>query len=198
MRGRHLQWAVAFLLPLVLLTVSLAAAADKERMDDLAVSLENKEITVSVALVNGFSQEVVHDLQNGIPKDFYFYFLLKKVEAGWFFDEEVLAKTIRFTVKYDSLKKQFLVTRRDGTLVEEVLLDSLEEVKGLISKISSVRIAPLSLLKPRRTYYISVKAQMKASELPLYLDYFLFFIPFLELDTPWADSKTFSQEALPG
>jgi hypothetical protein len=61
----------------------------------------------------------------------------------------------------------------------------------LISKLNNVKIAPLSLLKPRRTYYVSVKAQMKASKLPLYLDYFLFFIPFLELDTPWADSNTF-------
>jgi len=77
-------------------------------------------------------------------------------------------------------------------VVEEFLLDSLQAAEGLISKLNNVRITPLSLLKPRGTYYVSVKAQMKAAKLPLYLDYFLFFIPFLELDTPWADSNTFN------
>jgi hypothetical protein len=52
-------------------------------------------------------------------------------------------------------------------------------------------VAATDQLRRRTTYLISVKAEMKAPRLPLYLDYFLFFIPFLELDTPWADSAPF-------
>jgi hypothetical protein len=186
MRGSRLLWILllAFLL-------SKEARAAGERIVNLNVSLKGGEITLSAELVKGFSRQVVQDLQNGIPKDFYFYFLLKRKQKGWF-DEEIYAKTLRYTVKYDRLKNQFLVTRRDGVVVEEMVLENLEAAEGLISKINGVRMAPLSLLKPKGSYYISVKAQMKASKLPLYLDYFLFFIPFLELDTPWADSRTFN------
>jgi hypothetical protein len=46
-------------------------------------------------------------------------------------------------------------------------------------------------LKRGKNYLVSVKAEMKAPQLPLYLDYFLFFIPFLEIDTEWRDSATF-------
>jgi hypothetical protein len=38
---------------------------------------------------------------------------------------------------------------------------------------------------------VSVKAEMKAPQLPLYLDYFLFFIPFLEIDTEWRNTAPF-------
>jgi hypothetical protein len=180
-----LLFSMALLLPEI-----PARAAGRERITHLSVSLANGEITVSAQLERGFSHQVVRDIQNGIPKDFYYYFLLKRKQKGWF-DDEILSKTLRYTVKYDNLKKQFLVTRRDGVVVEETLLENLDAVESLISKVNNVKISPLSLLKPSRSYYVSVKAQMKASKLPLYLDYFLFFIPFLELDTPWADSNSF-------
>jgi len=162
-----------------------------ERIGHLTVSVEEGEIAISVELMRGFSHQVIRELQNGSPKDFYFYFLLKRRQTGWY-DDELVSKTLRFTVRYDRLKEQYLVTRRDGSVVEELQLDNLESAEGLISKLRKVKIAPLSLLRPKSSYYVSVKAQMKAAKLPLYLDYFLFFIPFLELDTPWADSNTFN------
>lgn len=171
-----------------------AFSAGEERIRNVEVSIEKGEITVSAELVHGFTPQVIVDLQNGIPKDFYFYFLLKKEQTGWF-DEEILSRTIRYSIKFDNLKKQYLLTRRDGSLEEEILSESFPAAEALISKINHVRIAPLALLNPKRTYYVSVKAQMRASQLPLYLDYFLFFIPFLEIDTPWADSRPFTRRS---
>ena len=95
-------------------------------------------------------------------------------------------------MKYDTLKKQYRVIRREGEKVTESLWDEFESMQRLISKIDHVKIAPVGLLSARHRYIVSVKAQMKAAKLPLYLEYFLFFIPFLELDTPWSDSSSFS------
>jgi hypothetical protein len=61
----------------------------------------------------------------------------------------------------------------------------------MVSQVDRIPVATTDHLRRRTTYLISVKAEMKAPRLPLYLDYFLFFIPFLELDTPWADSAPF-------
>jgi hypothetical protein len=166
-------------------------AAGKERIQNVTTEIRNREIVVSADLVRGFTNETIRDIQNGISKDFYYYLVLKRKQKSWY-DEEVFSKTLQYTVKYDTLKKQYRVIRSEEDKVSESLLDDFESMRQLISRIDHVKIAPVGLLNARHRYIVSVKAQMKAAKLPLYLDYFLFFIPFLELDTPWSNSSAFS------
>ncbi|MGH7273902.1 MAG: DUF4390 domain-containing protein, partial [Nitrospiria bacterium] len=169
------------------LLLSAVGEASDERIANLVIQITNTDILASANLIRGFSRTTEEDIQNGIPKDLFYYLLLKRRQPLWF-DEEMISKTIKYTVKYDLLKKQYLVTRRiDGTLQQEVLEDFMA-MKRLISTINNVKIADVHVLNDQDTYYISIKAEMKATKLPLYLDYFLFFIPILEVDTPWADS----------
>lgn len=166
-------------------------AAGSERIKNVVTEIKNQEIVVTAELVGGFNREILNDIHDGIPKDFYYYLLLKRKQKNWF-DEEILAKTIRYTVKYDTLKKKYAVVQRDGERVVENTVDDLETMKQLVSKIDQVKLAPVNVLRSRNRYYVSVKSQMKAAKLPFYVDYFLFFIPFLEIDTPWADSDSLS------
>lgn len=166
-------------------------AAGPERMKNVITEIKNQEIVVTAELVDGFSREIINDIQDGIPKDFYYYLLLKRKQKNWF-DEEILAKTVRYTVKYDTLKKKYAIVQRDGERVVENTVDDIETMKRIVSKVDHVKLAPISFLKSRNRYYVSVKSQMKAAKLPFYVDYFLFFIPFLEIDTPWADSESLS------
>jgi len=168
-----------------------AAAAGRERIKNVSVEIIEEEIAVSAELVSGFNSDIVRDIQNGIPKDFYYYLLLKRKQKNWF-DEELLSKTIRYTVKYDTLKKQYRVTQIEGEKTTESVFDDFEGMKQKVSRVERVKIAPLQALKSRYRYYVSVKSQMKAAKLPFYGDYLLFFIPFLELDTPWSDSDVIS------
>jgi len=172
---------------LLTLFFSAVGEASDERIANLVIQITNTDILASANLIRGFSRTTEEDIQNGIPKDLFYYLLLKRRQPLWF-DEEMISKTIKYTVKYDLLKKQYLVTRRiNGTIQQEVLEDFMA-MKRLISTINNVKIADVHVLNDKDTYYISVKAEMKATKLPLYLDYFLFFIPILEVDTPWADS----------
>ncbi|MFQ5597607.1 MAG: DUF4390 domain-containing protein [Nitrospiria bacterium] len=171
------------------------SADGKERIRNVEVEIVNRDIIVSADLRGGFDKKTVEDIQNGITKDFYYYILLKKKEKNWF-DEEVDAKTLRYSVKYDTLKKDYLLIISDGARIVERHVTDFEEMKNIVSRVHKIKLAPASLLNPRHRYYVSLKSQMKAAELPFYLDYFLFFIPFLELDTPWADSPLISLEGL--
>lgn len=162
-----------------------------ERISDLTVKTAPQgEILVSARLLQAMRGNVVNDIQHGIPKDLFYYVLLMKRQAAWF-DEELLSKTIKYTIQYDVLKKQYRVTIRHETGATNRIVENFQELVDLISKIDNVKIAEMKMLKPKETYYVSVKAQMKASRLPFYLKYLLFFIPVLELDTPWADSAPF-------
>lgn len=184
------KWFISFFLILLVVPEGLFAAGS-ERIRNVVTEVKNQEIVVTAELVDGFNREIIRDIHDGIPKDFYYYLLLKRKQKSWF-DEEILAKTIRYTVKYDTLKKKYAVVQREGERTVENTVDDLETMKRIVSKIDQVKLAPVSVLRSRNRYYVSVKSQMKAAKLPFYVDYFLFFIPFLEIDTPWADSDSLS------
>lgn len=184
------KWFIFFFLILLVVPEGLFAAGS-ERIRNVVTEVKNQEIVVTAELVDGFNREIIRDIHDGIPKDFYYYLLLKRKQKNWF-DEEILAKTIRYTVKYDTLKKKYAVVQREGERTVENTVDDLETMKRIVSKIDQVKLAPVSVLRSRNRYYVSVKSQMKAAKLPFYVDYFLFFIPFLEIDTPWADSDSLS------
>lgn len=171
----------------VFMITAPAVASAKGRIGNVRVDVIGEEIVVSADLTRGFNQDISRDIHNGIPKEFYYYILLKRKEKRWF-DEEIRSKTVRYTVKYDTLKKDYLILLNDDGKVVEKHTSDIQEMKKIVSRIDRIPFAPAKVLGNSRRYYISVKSQMKAAKLPFYLEYFLFFIPFLEIDTPWADS----------
>ncbi len=193
--ARTLFWlGLFFLLQFSWFGVKEGWTAD-ERISDLTVKTAPQgEILVSARLLQAMQGKMMNDIQHGIPKDLFYYVLLMRRQAAWF-DEELLAKTIKYTIQYDVLKKQYRVHIRHETGATNRIVENFQEMVDLISKIDNVKIAEAKMLKPKETYYVRVKAQMKASRLPFYLKYLLFFIPVLELDTPWADSAPFYASA---
>ncbi|MBI5746017.1 MAG: DUF4390 domain-containing protein [Nitrospirae bacterium] len=165
-----------------------SALADDEKITDLSVTIQNKDILVSAKLIKAINSTIEEDIKNGIPKDLFYYILLKRKQNIWI-DEEILSVTLKYTIKYDILKKQYIVTSREGTKNSQRVIENYQEMVDLSSRVNNVKLADTDILNAKESYYVSVKAQMKATAIPLHLDYFFFFIPFLELDTPWADSS---------
>lgn len=187
----HKRLSIKYLiLSLIFLLSSLAIAGEEKISDPAATIQNNKDILISAKLIKAFNNSIEEDIKNGIPKDLFYYILLKKKESIWF-DEEILSVTIKHTIKYNILKKQYIVTTREGTKNSQRVFENYQEMVDLISRINNVKLADTDLLKAKDSYYVSIKAQMKATTIPFYLDYFFFFFPFLELDTPWADSSIF-------
>ena len=165
--------------------------AGEERIAGLSATVvRNDEIRVSARLIRWMNPKLQEDIQNGIPKDLFYTIVLKKRIPGWF-DEEMSSETIKHTIKYDVLKKQYLITTHEDQDTAQRVAETEQEMTDLISEINNVKMTLAKNLKTRHTYYVSVKAEMKASRLPFFLDYILFFIPVPELDTPWANSAPF-------
>jgi hypothetical protein len=166
-----------------------------ERISGLTVQMTPQgEILVSARLLDAMQSKTVNDIQHGIPKDLFYYVLLMKRQTGWF-DEELLSRTIKYTIQYDLLKKRYRVHMRRDTGEMSHIIENFQEMTDLISKIDNVKITETKTLNPKETYYVRVKAQMRASRLPFYLRYLLFFVPVLELDTPWADTAPLRPKA---
>jgi len=166
--------------------------AAEARMDAVRVERQNGLLVVSAVLRNGFGKKTLDDLHNGLPKDFYYNLVLKRKQKN-FLDEEILAKTLRYTVRYDTLKRQYAVTKDDGINPQTTTWDDLESMQRAVTTIDRIPLARVDLLLPDRRYYVDVQAQMRAARLPFYQEYLLFFIPFLEIDTRWAHSGAFTR-----
>jgi hypothetical protein len=178
-------------LALIAAALALPVQAGNERIANLRVAVpSNNEIRVSAELIRWLDPALEEEIRNGIPKDLFFTFVLLKRTTAWF-DEEIASKTVQHTIKYDVLKKQYLITTWEGDKNEQRVVESTQAMIDLISRADHVKIAFSKTLKKRYTYYVSVKAEVKESRLPFFLEYILFFIPVLELETPWASSAPF-------
>jgi len=167
----------------------LAYGAD-ERIDQLSVKQQDGRIYVSAVLSPGLGSHLDDDLRQGLAKDLYYYLVLKQRQRVWF-DEEIVAVTIKHSIKYDLLKREYVVTSRLPSGTTQTILPDFPSARNLVSRVDHIPVADVSSLRRGKKYLVSVKAEMRAPQLPLYLDYFLFFIPFLEIDTEWRHSGTF-------
>lgn len=180
---------LAILATCVFLWTSAGVAATG-RISDILITRGNNELLVSARLTGGFTPEIKKEIINGVSKEFFYYLVIKRVMSNWL-DEEKISGTIKYSIKYDILKKQYLVTRETGDLSEEQIFDSYDSMVAWVSEVDRINITPLNLLNKRLQYYVSIKAEMKAGELPFLLRYLFFFVPYSRFSTEWYDSGIF-------
>ena len=182
------------LLLLCLLAVVPAAQAQEE-ITDVRVSVHPQAVAISAQLSGGLPDKVGNEITNGIRKELYYYVVLKRQVPLWK-DEEIASATVRFSIRYDLVKKQFIVIHRQHEKTTRHLVTQFDDVRRLISHIRDVTI--LVATPPRRgdSYYVSIKAEMRSAKLPVYIEYFLFFLPVAQLTTPWTNSDSIPMDDL--
>lgn len=173
-----------------LVIIPPAISAEKS-ITDIQVTGRKGHILVSASYKGGFTEQIKKEMRKGIPREFFYYIVLKREIPNWL-DEEKTAKVIKYTIKFNTLKNQFIVLKEVDNLRQELIYDSYEEMLREISRIENVEIAPLSMISSFHRYYVSIKAEIKAGKLPFLLKYFMFFIPYSEFSTDWVYSEKFT------
>ncbi len=186
--------ALAILSTCMFLWTSAGLAA-AESISDILITQGNDELLVSAQFKGGFTPEIRKEIINGVSKEFYYYLVIKRVLPNWL-DEEKISGTIKYTIKYDILKNQFLVTRTTGALSEERIFDSYDSMVATLSKIDRMSLTSINVLNKRAKYYVSIKAEMKSGELPFLLRYLFFFVPYSRFSTDWYNSRVFMAKDL--
>lgn len=192
MKRIHIAILIIYVISFSYITPALAGDA---RISDINVILNKDSIIASARLVNGFDKRIEEEISSGIEKDIVYEIVLRKKMSGWF-DEGVVSKEIKYSIKYDLLKKQYTVKIQDEGNKEKIVL-IYDEVKAIVSRIENVMVAQRKLIEPNEEYYASVRAEMKDKKISFFLDYFLFFIPFSDINTSWAESAPFKVEKKP-
>ena len=178
--GRFI-WAV-FLSTCLLLCPARVFAADAT-LANIILTNTRDNLLLYLTVENAFPPKIEKTIKSGVPATFAFYVKLNKVRSFWK-DEEIADITITHTLKYDNLKKVYIVIR-SGETGGPKIIKSFEEAKKLMAEVDGLTIGALKWLEKGQQYQISAKAKLSKLTLPFYLHYVLFFMSIWDFETDW-------------
>ncbi|MBI4775312.1 MAG: DUF4390 domain-containing protein [Deltaproteobacteria bacterium] len=159
--------------------------AENATIDDVLITPAGEHLLLYCRARNCFTEEMNRAILSGIQTTFTFRVQFYKETRLWF-DEELADLHIDHTIKYNSLKRQFVVTIGDGRSGNEnITLREFYKAKALLTELNGIQLAPLTGLDPEATYRLRVKAELNKVRLPFYLHYVLFFVSLWDFETEW-------------
>ena len=180
---RHPQPLALFLLFCLLLQFPSPLQAAEATLSEIIVTNTQDDLLVFFDIEGSFTREMEEAILNGIPATFTIIIRLYRTRTLWF-DASIADIRLEHTIKYDSLKNEFRVTRSQDPENELVTKD-FEEAKRAMTEIRNIEVIPLKELEPGARYQLRVKAELEKVRLPLYLHYVLFFVSLWDFETDW-------------
>ena len=173
--------------PLLLLGILLigleSASAQEARLTNITVSNTRDDLLLYLNLEGAFSEKLKKAILSGLPATFSFLAKLKSVRNIWV-DKEIADITVTHTIKYDNLKKEFIV-KRSWKNDEPEVTKSFSEAQKWMTEVNSLKVIPLGQLEKGQQYQLRTKAEVSKQTLPFYLHYVLFFVSLWDIETDW-------------
>lgn len=170
------------LIGLILLLQTRVLAQDAQ-LTNIIVTNTRDDLLLYLSVEGAFREKTETAITSGVPATFSFFINLYRTRSFWV-DKQIVEITVTHTIKFDPIKKQFIVTRswEDD---KPIILDSYEEAKKLMTEVDSLKIIPLDQIEKGKRYQIRAKAELNKLTLPFYLHYVLFFVALWDFETDW-------------
>jgi len=157
--------------------------AQDATLTNIIVTNTRDDLLVYLTVEGAFREKMKKAILSGVPTTFSFFIQLNRVRNFWP-DKEIVEIDITHTIKYNNLKKEFVITR-SWENNQPIVTKSFVEARKLMSEIDSLKAVPLNLLEKGSQYQIRAKAQLSKLTLPFYLHYVLFFVSLWDFETDW-------------
>jgi hypothetical protein len=180
------QVAVTVILLLMLLPSSGAC----QEIAGLSVRLVNGDIYASFSLELDAGR--LQELREGIDKELKLYVDLFRVWKSWP-DEFVLGKAFTRRLRIDNIKKEYVATSFDGSVIIERRFRSPESLLGWVLSVRDLKLAGTRDLQPGQ-YFVRVTAESKVRKLPPVIGYLFIFVKETDFKIS-QDSPHFTVEA---
>ena len=180
---RHPRIYLILLLLCLLWSYPSPLQAAEATLSDIIVTNTQEDLLVFFDIQGCFTREMEEAILNGIPTTFTIIIRLYKTRTLWF-DGSISSLRLEHTIKYDSLKNEFRVTRSEDNN-NEIVFKEFEKAKKVMAEISNIEVVALKELQRNSKYQLRVKAELEKVRLPLYLHYVLFFVTLWDFETDW-------------
>lgn len=175
--------AVFFAASILFMSIHGLAMAKDAKLTNIIVTNTRDDLLVYLTVEGAFTQNMEDAINSGVPASFSYSVNLYRSRGMWF-DKKLVDLTITHTIKYNSLRKEYSVTRSWDTN-SPVVVRSFDTAKKLMAEIDSLKVIPLEQLKKGNQYQIQAKAKLSRVTLPYYLHYVLFFLSLWDFETDW-------------
>ena len=180
--SRLMLSAGAVLMSLIFLNQTPCAAKDAT-LSNLIVTNTSSDLLVYLNVDGAFREQTVNAIMSGVPASFSFYIKLYQKRSMWF-DKAIADIEISNSIKYNNLKKEFVVERswENGKIRTA---QSLQEAQKLMTDVDGLKIIRLEKLEKGKQYQLKARAQLSKLTLPYYLHYVFFFVSLWDFETDW-------------
>jgi Domain of unknown function (DUF4390) len=182
-RRNSLTTLAASVIMSLIFLVHIPCAAQDATLSNIIVTNTNKDLLVYLNVEGAFREQTVNAIMSGVPASFSFFVMLYQKRSMWF-DKAIANIEIVNSIKYNNLKKVFIVERswENGKIRTA---QSLQEAQKLMSDVDGLKIILLNKLEKGKQYQVKAKAQLSKLTLPFYLHYVLFFVSLWDFETDW-------------
>ncbi|MBI5640691.1 MAG: DUF4390 domain-containing protein [Nitrospirae bacterium] len=163
---------VRSLLLSLLLFLMLPSASECQTISGPEVRLLNNDVFVSFSL--NLDGAHIQGLKQGIDKELKLHIDLFRVWRSWP-DEFVLGKFYTRTLRADPIKKEFVSTSFDGSVIVEKRFRSFESMVDWALTVKDLKLTNMRELDPGQ-YFVRITMESKVRRLPPVIGYFLIFL----------------------
>jgi hypothetical protein len=151
-----------FALAASLLAVVLVGTPDAEaevRISNLAVLLNDYDVTVTVVLFGAVPSALHESLHTGIAAHVRYYVeLWQHTRMG--VDRRLQARMVERQLTYNVLTKEYKVAPLKGEQREPLLTKDLREAQRVISELRVGQLAPVAALDKQELYYVRARSDV--------------------------------------
>ncbi len=175
--------SVFLLIFTLVLCIPVQAAEDREpAIEDIIITTSSTDLLLFATVKNGFTEEMLEGVRNGIPLTFSFDIQLDKVRSRWF-DVTLVEKTVTHTMSYDAIKELYTIKLSEKN--KPVITPSRDKAKQVMAEINGLAVIKRSELVPDAPYALQLKATLVENTLPLGMHYILPFASLWNFETDW-------------
>ncbi|GAB6907038.1 conserved exported hypothetical protein [Desulfosarcina cetonica] len=182
--NRSGRWIAGFFIAAMLVFAArVPAMAKQATLTNIIVTNTRDDLLIYLSVEGAFTPKMEAAVNNGIPATFSFFIKLYRTRGMWF-DKELVDLSLTHTIKYNSLKKEYAISR-SWDPNSPVVVHSFDMAKKLMTEIDSLNVIRLEQLTKDSHYQIQAKAKLSRVTLPYYLHYVLFFLSLWDFETDW-------------
>lgn len=174
---------LSFIFVLALTAPSSAFSENQPEIKDIIVTTSDVDLLLFATVKNGFTQEMIEDLRQGVPIVFTYQMELV-MTGGRFFNSSLVESAVTHTMSYDQTSKHYRVAF-SGDNEKTVTTGDLNQAKQLMAELNGVKVISLATLVPDAPYAIHFKVTLKKGALPLGMQRFLPFSSLWDFETDW-------------
>ena len=156
--------SLLFIVPAVLFILAGTGVASEAELTNIVIRNLNDDLVIDLKMKGVFTAKMRDAVLSGILVRFTFLIYLDEVYDYWF-DKKIAGLETVHQIQYDSVKKEFNITRAWETRGKQVVKD-IEAARAVISEIDGLVVLPLKRLKKGRTYQLRVKSELDDKKFP--------------------------------